>query len=191
MQSLLGIILLLGGITEFGLRGGMGVGQAEAGRGEGEEERKEVVGSGGLGDIISEFLIIISIKPDLRDSYDPSVFCFFWCQLSPDFHSHFCSFLNEIALLRLTTTLLPAENFNTSSSSSIALESLKKSCVRLVGILAWQDKTAQDEIRELGGLNLLLGMCQINDLNPSAFPLSCFLMEGFKLMLFVCGLFKL
>lgn len=50
--------MLLGGLTEFGLRGGEGLteGVVEGeGEGEGEGERKGIVRSGGLGDVISGF----------------------------------------------------------------------------------------------------------------------------------------
>ncbi|KAL8278671.1 hypothetical protein RQP46_008963 [Phenoliferia psychrophenolica] len=46
-----------------------------------------------------------------------------------------------------------------------ALGQLKRSCVRLLGIVCFDQKDAQDRIRECGGLTLLLGMCQIDDTN--------------------------
>ena len=46
---------------------------------------------------------------------------------------------------------------------------LKRSCVRLLGIITFEQKEGQDRLREAGGLTLLLGLCQINDSNPSTF----------------------
>jgi hypothetical protein len=46
-------------------------------------------------------------------------------------------------------------------------EQLKRTCVRLCGIAAYDQKDAQDLIRESGALVSVLGMCQINDANPS------------------------
>ncbi|ORY78085.1 spinocerebellar ataxia type 10 protein domain-domain-containing protein [Leucosporidium creatinivorum] len=42
---------------------------------------------------------------------------------------------------------------------------LKRSCVRLIAIVSSEQREAQDAVREAGGLNLILGMCQINDAN--------------------------
>lgn len=50
----------------------------------------------------------------------------------------------------------------------LALGHLKRNCVRILGILAFDSKDAQNRIREAGGLGLLLGMCQISDVNHSA-----------------------
>lgn len=44
---------------------------------------------------------------------------------------------------------------------------LKRCLVQILGILSDNSKDAQDRVRESGGLALLLGLCQINDSNPS------------------------
>ena len=59
----------------------------------------------------------------------------------------------------------------------LAIGHLKRNCVRILGILAFDSEVAQDRMREAGGLGLLLGMCQISDSNPSKF-LSFFLLGG-------------
>ncbi|KAK4699809.1 ataxin-10, partial [Phenoliferia sp. Uapishka_3] len=46
-----------------------------------------------------------------------------------------------------------------------ALGQLKRSCVRLLGVVCYEQQVAQNRIRECGGLTLLLGMCQIDDTN--------------------------
>ena len=48
-----------------------------------------------------------------------------------------------------------------------AIGQLKRTCVRIIGILAFDSKATQERIREAGGIGLLLGMCQISDINPS------------------------
>lgn len=48
-----------------------------------------------------------------------------------------------------------------------AVEQLKRTCVRLCGIAAFEQKDAQDAVRESGALVSILSMCQINDANPS------------------------
>lgn len=55
-----------------------------------------------------------------------------------------------------------------------ALGQLKRSCVRLLGVVSFEQEEAQRRVRESGGLGLLLGMCQIDDTNLSASNLSLF-----------------
>jgi len=55
-----------------------------------------------------------------------------------------------------------------------AVEQLKRTCVRLCAIAAFEQKDAQDVIRESGALVAILGMCQINDANPSKSGLPIF-----------------
>ncbi|KAI8062704.1 spinocerebellar ataxia type 10 protein domain-containing protein [Gongronella butleri] len=43
---------------------------------------------------------------------------------------------------------------------------VKRELVRLLGNLCYQDKACQDDIRELGGLGLILNQMQIDDTNP-------------------------
>ena len=40
--------------------------------------------------------------------------------------------------------------------------------MRLLGVVSYEQREAQDAVRETGGLALVLGMCQINDANISA-----------------------
>lgn len=47
---------------------------------------------------------------------------------------------------------------------------LKRSCVRLIAVVCSEQREAQDAVREAGGINLILGMCQINDANLSKWP---------------------
>lgn len=54
-----------------------------------------------------------------------------------------------------------------SGIEPVALAQLKRLLVQTLGILCSDSKDAQDRTRESGGLALLLGMCQINDANPS------------------------
>lgn len=48
-----------------------------------------------------------------------------------------------------------------------AIAQLKRTTVRLLGTVAFEQPEAQDRIRESGGLVKLLGHCQISDVNPT------------------------
>ncbi|KAI5474424.1 Armadillo-type fold domain containing protein [Pseudohyphozyma bogoriensis] len=50
---------------------------------------------------------------------------------------------------------------------SEAVGLLKLCAVRMLGVLSFENTDGQDRIREAGGLNLLLGMCQIDGTNPT------------------------
>lgn len=71
------------------------------------------------------------------------------------------------ATLRIVDSLIPSSTPADAWTEPHAIAELKRSCVRLLGIAGFETKDAQDAIRETGGLTLLLGMCQINDKNPS------------------------
>lgn len=77
--------------------------------------------------------------------------------------------MSRTDLLRLSNTLIVPSMDGTTPTDPHAIAVIKRSCVQLLGILSFEIKEAQDEIRELGGLTLLLGLCQINDANPSEF----------------------
>lgn len=63
--------------------------------------------------------------------------------------------------------MTPIEEESATIIEPLAIGHLKRNCVRILGILSFDSKEAQDRIREAGGLGLLLGMCQISDVNPS------------------------
>ncbi|KAI9599207.1 spinocerebellar ataxia type 10 protein domain-containing protein [Syncephalis fuscata] len=81
-----------------------------------------------------------------------------------------------VELLAVTERAIPrttAVSNNTATSptnlASVNLDGfncVKRDTVRLLGNLAHQQPTVQDQIRELGGLALVLGQCSIDDRNP-------------------------
>lgn len=80
--------------------------------------------------------------------------------------------LPPTALLGYSTTLSERPPLTTLEEESKwvepeAVSLLKRSCVRLIAIVSAEQKEAQDAVREAGGINLILGMCQINDANLS------------------------
>ena len=47
-----------------------------------------------------------------------------------------------------------------------AFAHVKRDLVRLLGILASQDRTVQDRVRECGGIPVVMNLCVVDDYNP-------------------------
>ncbi|KAI8054502.1 spinocerebellar ataxia type 10 protein domain-containing protein [Syncephalis plumigaleata] len=76
---------------------------------------------------------------------------------------------SEQAIPRATPVSNSSADKATSASSQIDFDGfncVKRDTVRLLGNVAYQQVTIQDQIRELGGLALILGQCSMDDRNP-------------------------
>ncbi|KAG9122233.1 hypothetical protein FRC07_001483 [Ceratobasidium sp. 392] len=85
-----------------------------------------------------------------------------------------------IEILRQLDQLLPRIQFgktrphaeSTSSPNDLAspdvsgFQFVKRDLVRLLGIIVHDDKSIQDRIRERGGVQVVLGLCAVDDRNP-------------------------
>lgn len=57
---------------------------------------------------------------------------------------------------------------------------MNRNCVSIISNLSFQDRGTQDQVRELGGIPLVLGQCNIDEMNPhvqeyAAFCIRCLL----------------
>lgn len=87
------------------------------------------------------------------------------CSICPDL----LRYSEELSKPRRGITEIDPGTDARSPVDTPAVEQLKRTCVRLCGIAAYEQKEAQDAIRESGALVAVLGMCQINDANPSEY----------------------
>lgn len=52
------------------------------------------------------------------------------------------------------------------SSFKTGIPNFKRDCITIISCLSHNHETVQDQIRELGGIPLVLAQCQIDDMNP-------------------------
>ena len=61
----------------------------------------------------------------------------------------------------------PSVNNHLATTTGTApLSSVKRNLVRLLGILTFEDTTVSDLVREYDGVHLILGMTEVDELNP-------------------------
>jgi ataxin-10 len=86
----------------------------------------------------------------------------------------------EIVLLRLLDIFLPRISLGKVASPGVAgpqsaaatgFPYVKRDLVRLLGILAHNERTVQDRVRACNGIPTVMNMCVIDDLNPCTFHL--------------------
>lgn len=54
----------------------------------------------------------------------------------------------------------------THQQASSDFKFVKRDIVKIIGNMAYENKIVQDEVRELGGIPLILNQCNIDDNNP-------------------------
>jgi len=74
-------------------------------------------------------------------------------------------FLPRIKPLRPDS--VPAPNPDTSlSDQTLPFTNIKRDLVRLLSVLSFQDKGVGDLVRENGGVQVILGLCEVDERNP-------------------------
>lgn len=62
-----------------------------------------------------------------------------------------------------------------TDSDIIPFPYLKRDLVRLLGVLSFEDKSIGDRVREVEGVEVILGLCVTDERNPCTWTLSIFL----------------
>lgn len=60
----------------------------------------------------------------------------------------------------------PANPVSTEAPSERSLSGIKVTLVKLIGVLSYEDTKVGDQVREAGGIQLILGMTEVDELNP-------------------------
>lgn len=60
----------------------------------------------------------------------------------------------------------PANPVSNEAPTERSLGGIKVSLVRLLGVLSFEDTTVGDQVRERGGVQLVLSMTEVDELNP-------------------------
>ncbi|KAK4689512.1 ataxin-10, partial [Tremellales sp. Uapishka_1] len=55
---------------------------------------------------------------------------------------------------------------STEDSQTLRFQNIKRDLVQLLSILTYQDKAVCDEVRKHGGVEIILGLCEVDDRNP-------------------------
>lgn len=58
------------------------------------------------------------------------------------------------------------DKVKSETGSTIALPNVKRDCITIISNLCHQNTSIQNQVRELGGIPLILAQCNIDDLNP-------------------------
>ncbi|KAI8575418.1 hypothetical protein K450DRAFT_261923 [Umbelopsis ramanniana AG] len=74
--------------------------------------------------------------------------------------------LAERKIPRITKSMGDIVSDTDTSKGSMGFMYIKRDIVRLIGALTYHDRRLQDEVRELGGIGLVLSQCNIDDANP-------------------------
>ncbi|KAG2185195.1 hypothetical protein INT44_001985 [Umbelopsis vinacea] len=72
----------------------------------------------------------------------------------------------ERKIPRITKSMGDIVSDTDTSKGSMGFMYIKRDIVRLIGALTYHDRRIQDEVRELGGIGLVLSQCNIDDANP-------------------------
>ncbi|KAH8552912.1 spinocerebellar ataxia type 10 protein domain-containing protein [Umbelopsis sp. PMI_123] len=72
----------------------------------------------------------------------------------------------ERKIPRITKSMGDIVSDTDTSKGSVGFMYIKRDIVRLTSALAYHDRRMQDEVRELGGIGLVLSQCNIDDANP-------------------------
>ena len=62
-----------------------------------------------------------------------------------------------------------SDNRSSDEESTKGFNYLKRDVIRLLGILCYENKMAQDRIRECGGIHAIMNMCVPDDRNPCGY----------------------
>lgn len=64
----------------------------------------------------------------------------------------------------------PANPVSNEAPTERSLGGIKVSLIRLLGVLTYDDKSVSDQVREHGGVQLVLSMTEVDELNPCTPP---------------------
>ena len=65
----------------------------------------------------------------------------------------------------------PANPVSTEAPTERSLGGIKVSLIRLLGVLTYNDQSVSDQVRQHGGVQLVLSMTEVDELNPCEFSL--------------------
>ncbi|GAA5955880.1 hypothetical protein JCM21900_003860 [Sporobolomyces salmonicolor] len=133
-----------------------------------QEGGKGSVSRGGLADGVDDVVRLLQFASTLSPAPAPR---------PPPSSSSSSATITEIPPSSPASPPSTSPSVSTSAEAdSPAIEQLKRTCVRYLGIVSFvpahgksdvETKRAQARVRESGGLALLLGMCQIDERNPT------------------------
>lgn len=79
-------------------------------------------------------------------------------------------FIGElVSVLQATDAFLPRVKPTAEENTTLPFQNVKRDLVRLLGLLAFDDTKAGDIVREKGGVETVLGMCETDERNPCEF----------------------
>lgn len=76
-------------------------------------------------------------------------------------------FIGElVSVLQATDAFLPRVKPTAEENTTLPFQNVKRDLVRLLGLLAYDDTKVGDIVREKGGVEMVLGMCETDERNP-------------------------